>query len=237
MISPDEILLIVDMLDQGRTVKQIAYELGRQEPAIRRISRKYHPTTALAERLIRASALTLAEKVVKHSTVEEAIDVLSRPNIGVLKPAAKDNSINVGFFTSVALDSCGAVKSIPNGVQGQVSDALQIEGEVVPQQDTGIARGSTERRPSRRPTPRGDSAWTPPGEGGSSGASQEISGLVVGPPTGYTPSATPDIARARLKKRTPKFIDPHPSRKAILKLAKGHTTKDKDSSIHLRYDI
>lgn len=66
---------------------------------------------------------------------------------------------------------------------------------------------------------------------------------MVGPPDGYTPDAS--TARARPKKRSAKvladpskqIVDSHPSRKAIIKLAKGRNTNDKDSSIHLRYDI
>lgn len=262
-IGPDEQLLILNMIEDGKTIQQIALEIGRSETPIRRIVNKFHPTTVLATKFLRAKALKLAERVVKHSTVEEAIDVLSRPNIDVLKPLAKEQT-NIGFFTSVSLDSCGAVKE----VKGVVIDAVtgsQISDDQEPHaiglqqeqqgnrgqehedgRDThgrGVRGGQGERgAPGRRDT-RGDPARLTSGEGAEAGA--EEPSIVVDQPTGYTGDT-----RARGKKgpggnkrnkiRTnpsKQIVESAPTRKAITKLARGHKTHDVDSSIHLRYDI
>lgn len=249
-IGPDEKILILADLDAGMGPRDIAKKYGRHEQSIYSLVKRYHPSTILATRLLRANAEKLAERVIKHATVEEAIDVLSRPNMEVLRPIAKE-SVATGFFTSVSLDSLGSVREIKTGMIHATSDpAAQADrqdgngypqlGQAQPGQPAGYEpRGgrSGDGGSARRRLP----VYSGPDEPADLPAKDQD--LVVGPPDGYTPDDTD--ARARPKKRSAKVlanpakqvVDSHPSRKAIIKLAKGRNTKDKDSSIHLRYDI
>lgn len=247
-IGPDEKILILADLDAGMGPRDVAKKYGRHEQSIYSLIKKYHPSTILATRLLRANAERLAERVIKHATVEEAIDVLSRPNMEVLRPIAKE-SVATGFFTSVSLDSLGSVREIKTGmIHGSTDSASQTAGQ---DGHRHPQLGETQPGPAGGYEPRGGRS----GDGGGTRRrlpvhtdtiedAEVVDSLVVGPPDGYSPQDT-GITRARPKKRSAKVLaDPskqvvetHPSRKAIIKLAKGHTTKDKDSSIHLRYDI
>jgi hypothetical protein len=73
---------------------------------------RLRPTTDLAKMYLKAKAMKLVKRVVRKASVAEAIDVLSRPGIDVLAPAAKsvEGSGPTGFFLSVQSDTCGAVK-------------------------------------------------------------------------------------------------------------------------------
>lgn len=78
--------------------------------AIYRIVRRFLPTHDLAEQYLKASALTLAMRVVKRGNVDQAIEVLSRPNLGVLAPAKTESAGGAGFFISVNMGDLGAVQ-------------------------------------------------------------------------------------------------------------------------------
>lgn len=70
---------------------------------------RYQPTTELATVILKKGAMRLASRVVRRANVTEAIDVLSRPNIGVLDPIKKTEG-GGGFIISVTAESCGTVK-------------------------------------------------------------------------------------------------------------------------------
>lgn len=99
--------LILEMLDQGITPRNIAYKIGVHASTVSRVKTKYSSTAKLATRLIRANAEVLAQRIVDRATVDEAIQVLSRPNIDVLKPITKNDG-NTGIFISVGAASLGA---------------------------------------------------------------------------------------------------------------------------------
>lgn len=97
------------------------------------IQRRFRPTTALAEDHLKASALKLAMRVVRKANVEQAIGILSRPNIGVL---ASDSGGGDGggrsFMIGVAVDGLGSVKV---GMQVGGSQASSLpQAEEAPEQ-------------------------------------------------------------------------------------------------------
>jgi hypothetical protein len=102
---------------------QIADQHQTTPVAIEKIIDRFSPTTSLAQDYFRANALRMAVRVVRKANVAEAVDVLSRPNIGVLAPKAGDGSTGPsGFFLSVQSDTCGALK-ISTGV---VADGIPV---------------------------------------------------------------------------------------------------------------
>jgi hypothetical protein len=108
-----------------RLYELVGEETGFDWKVIQRVWRMFQPTTGLAVDYIRARAFKLARKVVKDASVSEAMDILSRPNIGVLEPIKKQESGHVGgFIMSVQSDSLGAVSV---GVAfGQQPQTLQL---------------------------------------------------------------------------------------------------------------
>lgn len=72
---------------------------------------RLRPSTDLAKMYLKAKAIKLARRIVRKANVSEAIDLLSRPDMGVISPRmASDNAVGGGFFLSVEMDTCGAVK-------------------------------------------------------------------------------------------------------------------------------
>lgn len=88
----------------------IANHLQRDSTTIWAVVRRLRPTNGIAQDYIRANAFTLAHRVIQNASVEQSIDILSRPNIGVLEPIKKGESGGGGFYLSVQSDSCGAVR-------------------------------------------------------------------------------------------------------------------------------
>lgn len=87
----------------------VAEKTGFDEKTVARVWRMMQPTTGLATDFLKARAFRLARKVVRDASVDQALDILSRPNIGVLDPIKKQEGGPGGFFISVTADSCGAV--------------------------------------------------------------------------------------------------------------------------------
>ncbi len=90
--------------------EKIGKHLGRPHTTIWAVIRRLRPTTGIAGDYIKANAFKLAHRIVQHASVEQSIDILSRPNIGVLEPIKKGEVGGGGFYLSVQSDSCGAVK-------------------------------------------------------------------------------------------------------------------------------
>lgn len=88
----------------------VALELGRETSTIYHAVRRLQPTTDLAQTYLQSQALRLAVRAVRKANVTEAIDILSRKNMGVLAPKTEEQGGAGGFFLSVQADSCGAVK-------------------------------------------------------------------------------------------------------------------------------
>lgn len=112
----------------------VAEETGFDAKTVYRVWRMMQPTTGLAVDFIRARAFKLARKIVQDASVSEAMDILSRPNIGVLEPIKKGPEGGGGFFISVSADSCGAVNVGIGAPQPQTAlppaGEEEIQGEV-----------------------------------------------------------------------------------------------------------
>lgn len=80
---------IVKLLAQGRTTEDVSRLSGWSFEQVRDIRAEYFPTQSLAKYYLKSNALRLARRIVAEANVEEAVDILSRPNIGVLEPAVK----------------------------------------------------------------------------------------------------------------------------------------------------
>lgn len=133
-IDNEEKLAILECWDRKFTMTEIAASFGRSLSAVSRLIHRYHPTTNLATRHIRASALKLAERIVKKADVDQAIEILSRPNIGVLEPINKGES-SPGVMISVNQGDLGAVQITAGSGTNESSKRLN-EGET----DTGARR-------------------------------------------------------------------------------------------------
>lgn len=108
-------------------------EVGFDAKTVGRVWRMLQPTTGLATDYIRARAFRMARKVVTEASVPDLIDILSRPNVGVLEPIKKQEAGGGGFFISVSADSCGAVNV---GIQGapaqpQLPAPMEIDGDTI----------------------------------------------------------------------------------------------------------
>jgi hypothetical protein len=91
-LTPVEISLALQLRTQGRNTNQIAKALGRHHDTIGDALEAFGDTTALATAKIRSEAYALATRIVEQADVDQAIEVLSRPNVGVLQPAQNGTS-------------------------------------------------------------------------------------------------------------------------------------------------
>lgn len=86
---------------------------------------RLRPTTQLAEVLIKARAFRITSKLLRKANADQLIDILSRPNIGVLGSNKAESSGPTGFFLSIQADTLGAVQV----AGGQVPRALPAAQE------------------------------------------------------------------------------------------------------------
>lgn len=96
-------------LGMMRLYELVGEETGFDAKTVSRVWRMMQPTTGLAIDFIRARAFRMARRVVNEGSVDALINILERPNVGVLDPVKKVESGGGGFFISVQADSCGAV--------------------------------------------------------------------------------------------------------------------------------
>lgn len=126
-IQSGEIMLMIDTFSaarkQGMNVKRACEYTARTvtgpEGEIRhwkviwQTIQRYRPTGRMARIYFQSRALKMARRVVEKGTTAELIDVLSRPNIGVLSPKqATGGDSNGPLFLAISADSCGAVKAV-----------------------------------------------------------------------------------------------------------------------------
>jgi transposase-like protein len=109
-LTPAEKAEILARVEDGEPITRIAEDLGRPRQTIYRFLLSMRDTTALARRVFRAGAYQLAERVVQHATVDQALDVLARPGIEVIAPApASPKAGSPSVLVSVSAEACGAV--------------------------------------------------------------------------------------------------------------------------------
>lgn len=119
-LGVDEKTAILTLASKGRTIPQIAKSVNRAESTIARFLVRMSDTSVLAKATLKAGAVRLAERVVKHADVEESIEVLSRPGMDVLQPAAAAGiSGGFGIQVSVGVGSCGTVVKVEGGTNAQ----------------------------------------------------------------------------------------------------------------------
>jgi hypothetical protein len=112
---------------------QIAKEQRRALNTVKTIIVNLQSTKDLAAQYLESQAYRLTKRLVKEARTPEIIDILTRPNVGVLAPHAKESSGGQGFFLSVQAESCGAVKvgiatgQLPGGQHGLPE---KVESEV-----------------------------------------------------------------------------------------------------------
>lgn len=87
----------------------VARKMAVSEDTVKKYWKEYRSTAKLATRKIQAKSSAIVETVLKEASPGELIDLLSRPNIGVLEPMRQGNQ-GSGFIVSVSADSCGGVK-------------------------------------------------------------------------------------------------------------------------------
>lgn len=92
------------------------------------IIQRFKPTTDLGKMYMKAKAYRMTKRLVKEAKAGELIDILSRPGMGVIEPAVKNEGGAGGFFLSVAADSCGAVKVGVATGSFQPQKAHEMEG-------------------------------------------------------------------------------------------------------------
>lgn len=112
-MSPGEKSDILEYLEKGKSIKEAAIEFGRDPSSISELVRAMRPTTALARATLKAKASELVDRVLEKADVDQLLDVLSRPNLGVLEsiPNGKmgGGPIQIGVAVSVAPGSLPAV--------------------------------------------------------------------------------------------------------------------------------
>mgnify|MGYP001575498781 CR=1 FL=1 len=119
-LTQEEQVAILTMAAKGRSTIEIGRALGRNDSTIARFLARMADTSVLAKATLKAGAARLAERVVKQATVVEAVDVLSRPGMDVLQPAAnKGSGGGFGIQVSVGVGSCGTVVKVVGGTSAQ----------------------------------------------------------------------------------------------------------------------
>lgn len=109
--SDEELDIIVRRLAAGKSVSEVAAESGWAEEQVRDARAAFFPTKGLAKSYLLANTLRLARRVVEEANVEESIDILSRPDIGVLAPAQRGAAPQqVSVMTSINPADLGGVQ-------------------------------------------------------------------------------------------------------------------------------
>lgn len=114
-----------------QTYRFIARAQGRDPKTIEAFIRRMRSTTSLAQMKVKARAAELMDKVMDKAAPGELIDILSRPNIGVLEPMRKTEG-STGFILNVSAESCGAVKiGILHNSQGAAPHGIQANAPAI----------------------------------------------------------------------------------------------------------
>lgn len=139
---------------EGQGVMQayesVALDMDIEMKTVAAVIRRLKPSTQLAQDYIKASAMRLAVRVVREASAQQSIDLLSRPNIGVLAPMQTREAGGGGFFLSVSADSCGSVKVgvMPGPQQPLLEAANDGEQESTPRR-ISFGRGTERVREGR----------------------------------------------------------------------------------------
>jgi hypothetical protein len=143
-LRPDQISHILKLYKRlahkgytlGEACRQIAPLYDRHvDTIINLVRRLTSDTTEVAGHYMKSNALRLAMRVVRDANVQQSMDILERPNMGVLAPKKAAGEGSRGFFLTVSADSCGAVKASvgmieggPNAIQEPEAGASGLRG-------------------------------------------------------------------------------------------------------------
>ena len=129
-LTNEEKIAILTLSSKGASIGDIARAVTRSESTVSRYLARMIDSTVLAKATLRAGAVNLAERIIAKADVKESIEVLTRPDIGVLQPAVKSGDGSGGWQLSVGINSCGTVVRLEqgNGAKGQLG---QPEGNVI----------------------------------------------------------------------------------------------------------
>lgn len=124
-------------------------KLGKSPSAIYAHTKKLRNTTALAGDILKSGAADLARRIIEKANVEQAIEVLTRSNIGVLAPkSAGEGGGGGGIFINVQAENLGAVKV--GVLQGQPATPLL---DPAPETDLELEHSVSTYTPEPAPTP------------------------------------------------------------------------------------
>lgn len=230
-LTMNEKNLILEMrFKQLKTCKVIAYTLGRSRKTIEKFIHSVTDSTPLATAMIRASASKLVKRVLDKADVDQVIDILSRPNIGVLKPINKQAD-GPQIMISVNQESLGGVQQVGIGA-GTSSSPLPLR--LLPAPDTLVrVGGDYGQRDEASEGPSSGEQGVESGHDVQAAPGTGLRGSPDGQSTPQGPVGVPtdsgDASPGR--QRGLKRVGPDSSRVAIAN--KAHPR----SSIHLKYDI
>jgi hypothetical protein len=126
---------ILKAIERGRTDAEIATKISWPIKEVAETRAEFFPTAGLAKYYLKSQALKLAQRIVAEANVEEAVDILSRPNIGVLAPAVKNapGPMKAQFLTSINPGDLGGVKVAAQITTGEVIEEQPVESAVEPE--------------------------------------------------------------------------------------------------------
>lgn len=130
-LSRTEEILILQLHAEGKTQTAIAQVIGCSQPTVSRVVNDYTDSRVLAKAVLHKNAQALAERVVKHANVEEALEVLER--IEVVAPKRQEQR-------------AGNV-SIVIGMPGQaagVAPVIDVSASLSPAERKGLACGNVD---------------------------------------------------------------------------------------------
>lgn len=243
IMDNEEKTLILDMyFKQRMTIHDIGVAVGRKHHTILKFIRSMTDTTEIAQRMVRARSLELTQRVLDKADVSQAIDILSRPNVGVLKPLNK-NVDGPQIHISVNTESIGAVSI------GSPSTPLTLPGDSAKLVGTGGTHGGGSE--GRATGAEGYPSGGPDHEGGHEIHPEAGTGLRGTPTEPQAPSGPVGVARNQQLDRSGRqgrVGVPSPEVVEALRIARAGSEKDRTrvaivnkarpkSSINLRYDI
>jgi hypothetical protein len=95
-----ERMVIVALSDKGLTQTAIAQQLSRSLSTVNGVLQEYAPTTDLAKRKLRASALQMAENIIDNGLPRDHVQALK--GLGVLEETQQQGfTVNIGISDSV----------------------------------------------------------------------------------------------------------------------------------------
>jgi hypothetical protein len=109
----EETIILEAHFSQGIGPKAIADVLGRPRSTISRFIQRYTSTAPIAQATLKAGARRLAERVLKHASVTESLEVLDRVDALPKKDRGKSDSGTPRFSIIVAMPGSPSAATAP----------------------------------------------------------------------------------------------------------------------------